>query len=74
MTDETSATPPVRHGADLVLEAGPLHLRAKVRINSGGLMAVGGLVSSILLSTAVLVWVATTPVRRHPVAARLRRP
>ncbi|MDQ1232174.1 hypothetical protein [Sphingomonas sp. SORGH_AS_0879] len=34
-------------------------LRAKVRVTSGGLLAIGGLVSSILLSTAVLVGVAT---------------
>ncbi|WP_267434061.1 hypothetical protein [Sphingomonas sp. GM_Shp_1] len=34
-------------------------LRAKVRVTPGGLLAIGGLVSSILLSTAVLVGVAT---------------
>ena len=34
-------------------------LRAKVRVTSGGLLAIGGLLSSILLSTAVLVGVAT---------------
>ena len=34
-------------------------LRAKVRVTSGGMLAIGGLVSSILLSTAVLVGVAT---------------
>ncbi|WP_440978354.1 hypothetical protein ACQHGV_12015 [Sphingomonas pseudosanguinis] len=34
-------------------------LRLKIRLTSGGLLAIGGLVSSILLSTAVLVGVAT---------------
>lgn len=34
-------------------------LRTKLEITSGGLLAIGGLVSSILLSTAVLVGVAT---------------
>ncbi|HJO66196.1 MAG TPA: hypothetical protein QF469_12735 [Sphingomonas sanguinis] len=34
-------------------------LRAKVQVTPVGLLAIGGLVSSILLSTAVLVGVAT---------------
>ncbi|WP_454279256.1 hypothetical protein [Sphingomonas sp. Marseille-Q8236] len=36
-----------------------LRLRAKVEVTNGGLLAIGGLVSSILLSTAILVGVAT---------------
>lgn len=31
----------------------------EVRVTPGGLLAIGGLVSGILLSTAVLVWSAT---------------
>lgn len=34
-------------------------LRAKVQVTPVGLLAIGGLVSSILLSTAVLIGVAT---------------
>lgn len=34
-------------------------LRAKVQVTPVGLLAIGGLVSSVLLSTAVLVGVAT---------------
>lgn len=74
MGNELDTPALTRNSADLTLKAGPVLLRTRVRISSGGLLAVGGLVSSILVSTAALVWVATTPVRRHPVSARLRRP
>ncbi|MFN3675092.1 MAG: hypothetical protein ACK4TC_03865 [Sphingomonas pseudosanguinis] len=36
-----------------------MFITGEVRITSQGLLAIGGLVSSILLSTAVLVGVAT---------------
>ncbi|OMJ31439.1 hypothetical protein BSZ14_13415 [Sphingomonas sp. Sph1(2015)] len=54
---------PVYQKAVLRLSAGrAVELRLKLHLTRGGLLAVGGLVSSILLSTAVLVGVAT----RHP--------
>jgi hypothetical protein len=54
---------PHHQKAELRLSAGrAIDLRLKIRITSTGLLAIGGLVSSILLSTAVLVGVAT----RHP--------
>ena len=58
--------------ADLDFTAGPVKLSAKVRVTPAGLLAIGGLVSGILLSTAVVVWVSTSVARRHPVATRLR--
>ncbi|WP_293873220.1 hypothetical protein [Sphingomonas sp. UBA978] len=48
-----------RHHARLKLKIGRRSvLRADVAISSSGLLAIGGLVSSILLSTAVIVQVA----------------
>ena len=58
--------------AELDFKAGPVSLQARVRVTPMGLAAIGGLVSSILLSSAVIVWTATSVARRHPIAA-LRR-
>lgn len=73
--DSLPAAPdrPGRQSADLRLRAGPARLRVRVDVTPAGLVAIGGLVSSILLSTAVLVWSATAVPRRHPVASALRR-
>ncbi|NJC41350.1 hypothetical protein GGQ87_001608 [Brevundimonas alba] len=49
-------------------KAGPVSLKARMVHTPKGLLAAGVLVSGILLSTAVLVWVATASARRHPVA------
>lgn len=69
------------HRANLYVRfKGRVFITGEVRITSHGLLAIGGLVSSILLSTAVLVGVSTrhlpkrdrgtlTPARRR----RLRR-
>lgn len=54
---DTNASPNV---ARVRLKLGKTRYAAEVRVTSGGLLAIGGLVSSILLSTAVLVAVATT--------------
>lgn len=59
--------------AELRLRAGPVRLRVAARLSPAGLLAIGGLVSSILLSTAALVWVSTSVARRHPVVTALRR-
>lgn len=40
-------------------------VRAKIQVTPVGLLAIGGLVSSILLSTAVLVGVATRHLPRR---------
>ncbi|WP_343526763.1 hypothetical protein [Sphingomonas sp.] len=50
---------PPTHMADARIVAGPIAMRARIKVSSGGLLAIGGLVSSILLSTAVLVGVST---------------
>lgn len=53
----------VRQTAMIRIEAGRgVVLQARLRVTRGGLLAIGGLVSSILLSTAILVHVAA----RHP--------
>ncbi|MDZ7283573.1 hypothetical protein N4G62_16205 [Sphingomonas sanguinis] len=60
MTPKPLDRHPVSHKATLRLSAGrAVDLRFGLRVTSGGLLAIGGLVSSILLSTAVLVGVAT---------------
>lgn len=59
--DEQSAVAEFRWGA--------LSSRAEVRVTVQGLLAVGGMVSAILLSTAAVVWVSTS-VARERVAAR----
>lgn len=48
-----------RNAARLRLRTKGLRLDADIRISRGGLLAIGGLVSSILLSTAILVRVVT---------------
>lgn len=54
---------PVRQTAMIRIEAGRgVVLQARLRVTRGGLLAIGGLVSSTLLSTAILVHVAA----RHP--------
>lgn len=53
------ANDPPRQTAEVTLAAGKrFRLDARVAVTSGGLVAIGALVSSILLSTAVLVRVA----------------
>ncbi|MDO8902087.1 MAG: hypothetical protein Q7V15_12105 [Phenylobacterium sp.] len=44
---------------------------AKVKVTPAGLLAIGGLVSGILLSTSVLVWTATNVARRRPLTTAL---
>ena len=54
--------PAAAQSAHVVLRAGPFELRATARTTAGAMIATGVLVSSILLSTAVLVWAS----RRRP--------
>ncbi|MDY6924838.1 MAG: hypothetical protein SWI22_12890 [Pseudomonadota bacterium] len=58
--------------ARLALKAGSAAMTLKVRVTPTGLLAIGGLVGTILLSTAVLVWTATGP-KRLAAAGRPRR-
>jgi hypothetical protein len=55
---DTPPAPAEPQQARLDLQAGPVSLKMEVRVTPGGLLAIGGLVSGILLSTAVLVWTA----------------
>lgn len=68
MTDANSNLQPATNSAVLTLRVGKARFASKVRISNGGLLAVGALVSGVLLSTAVLVWAATGVPRKHPLA------
>jgi len=73
MPDVDSKRPACANSATFTVRAGKVRLAARVRVSAVGLLSIGAMVSGILLSTTALVWVATTPVRRHPVATRLGR-
>ena len=53
------------HHASFSFEAGPLRSRAEVTITTSGLLAIGALVSGIILSVAPLVWTATSAARKR---------
>ncbi|MBI1684073.1 hypothetical protein [Caulobacter hibisci] len=57
--------------ATLEFKGGPVGFRAEVRLTPKGILAIGGLVTGVLLSTAVLVWTATSVARRPPLATRI---
>ena len=57
--------PDLDQTAEITMTAGSLTVNMKARATPAGLLAVGGLVGCILLSTAVLVWTATS-VRPSP--------
>lgn len=59
---------PQPNTAALSLRAGRSRFVAKVSVTPAGLLAIGALVSGILLSTSVLVWSATNVARRRPLA------
>ena len=66
-SDNSNSTPakPVRQIGEISLRLGRnAGLDMRVKLTSGGLLAIGGLVSSILLSTAVLVAVAVREGKR----------
>lgn len=52
-----------RNEASLRMSMGPVHIEGQVSVSTPGLLAIGGLVSSILLSAAVIVLAST---RRRP--------
>ncbi len=65
--------PDLDQTAEITMTAGPLTVNMKARATPAGLLAVGGLVGCILLSTAVLVWTATSVKRKRTIAAALGR-
>ena len=44
--------------AEFTVQVNPLQLRASVRVTPQGLLAIAALVSSILVSTGAIVWIA----------------
>lgn len=62
-TGETGTSP--AHTANLRIRIGDASIDGAVSISTRGLLAVGGLVSGILLSTAVIVLVATRKVPKR---------
>lgn len=73
MPDDRTNLPAPDNEADLRLRAGPVAFRLCVSISDRGLIAIAGLVTGVLLSTSLIVWTATTPVRRHPLLTRFGR-
>lgn len=65
-------TPPMNK-ATARLKIGRVSASTKLQISTAGVFAVAGLVTSILLSTTALVWVATAAPRARPTLALLRR-
>ena len=64
---------PAINTAALVFRAGRVRCCAKLKVTNSGLLAIGGLVSGILLSTATVVWAATSVARQRPSAGSLLR-
>ncbi len=56
---------PQRHRASWKARLGPASCEAEIEISTGGLLAVGALVSAILLSVAPVVWASTRERRRR---------
>jgi hypothetical protein len=73
MSAEAAAEPLAADGAAVTVAAGPAEVKA--RLSPAGAVAIGALVSAILLSSAAIVWVSLSPARRHPLltALSLRR-
>ena len=58
--------PPGLNRAVARLKAGQCTATAKVEMSTAGLLAIGALVSGVLVSTSVLVWVARARPRGRP--------
>ena len=54
-----------RHRASWKFRCGPVATEAEIEISSRGLIAVGALVSGILLSVAPIIWVSTRKAPRR---------
>lgn len=46
-------------------QLGPLHARAEARVTPAGILAIGAMVSGVLLSAAVVVWASTSVARER---------
>ena len=64
---------PTLHSASVRIRAGSASLEADASISSRGLLAVGGMVSAILLSVAVLVLASTRKLPEGTLPRGLRR-
>ncbi|HST43750.1 MAG TPA: hypothetical protein VLK29_00860 [Luteimonas sp.] len=70
---DAARTEGARHTASIRLRAGSASVEADAAISTRGLLAVGGMVSSILLSVAVLVLVSTRKLPDGTLPRGLRR-
>ena len=64
---------PVAAQAAVSFRTRSMTFEARVTVTPATLLAIGGMVGTILLSTAVLVWTGTSVRRRHPLMAALTR-
>lgn len=64
---------PPMNTAAVMFRAGRVRCGAKLKVTNSGPLAIGGLMSGILLSTATFVGAATSVARRRPIAASLLR-
>lgn len=64
---------PAAHRAALRLRVGQADPSVRIRVTPAGLAVIAGPVSSMHLSTAGLVQVASTPARRHPLLTLIRQ-
>ena len=67
--DRSMNDAPARQTAEVAVRAGSFSAQ-RVDVTPAGLLAIGGLVGCILLSTAALVWTATSGRRRRSLPAR----
>ena len=49
----------------VVIRVGAFNVRASIRVTPTGLLSIGGLVGTVLVSTALLVWTAGAVKRGH---------
>lgn len=69
----TSQTDGAVQTAEIVFRTGSFSGELRVRATPSGLLAIGGLVACVLLSTSALVWAATSVKRKHPLVTAIGR-
>ncbi|MFC7705077.1 hypothetical protein ACFQXB_12800 [Plastorhodobacter daqingensis] len=69
----TTETGSERNTARLRMAFGRVSIESDVAISAGGLLAIGGMVSGILLSVTALVWVATRKLPDGSLPAGIRK-
>lgn len=70
-SEDAFGAPPGPDSATVDLTLGRARFRANVTHTPGGLVALGACVATILAGASLIVWAASAPVRRHPVASAL---